>query len=167
MKLRDIPAPSVEGVYGPECLLNSQTGEGCLRDDAGQLVGSMPSAPITNAFLVWVGMPVLVVSQGVAQADSERVADRLRERFDAPDLPVIFDRGRRTHGAGHIVHSEAQAAATEELARAEGYALVQLAWEEDEVTVQMGRDVFSFDVRFVETGPGDFRPQLTLVNGGG
>jgi hypothetical protein len=155
-----IPSPHVEGVFGPEVLLNVETGEGCLRSAGGVVTGPLPSSPATNAFLVWVGFAVLVVSEGVRDEHVTTVASKLRTRLQSQPLPIVFSRGQHPAQDGVVIITDAAGAAPMQFARAEGYALVQAAWHEGPVTVHVDGTPYTFEVSFTETTPGHYAPSL-------
>jgi hypothetical protein len=153
-----LPVPTVEGVFGPEVLLNTETGVGCFLDDEGVPSGALPGPPSTNAFLVWVGRAVLVVSDGVREEHRSVVAHTLRQRLHAAQLPIVFSQRAHAADGGTSIAVDAAGVQASELARAEAYALVQLAWEEDVITVRVAGDVHRFEVSFVETQQSNYRP---------
>lgn len=157
-----IPSPNTEGLFGPEVLLNVETGEGCLRAADGVITGQLPSSPATNAFLVWVGFAVLVVSEGVRDQHLTTVANKLRQRLQTALLPIVFSRGQRKTQDGVDIITDAPDAEPMQLARAEGYALVQAAWHEGPVTVHTPGASYTFEVTFAETTPGNYLPTLRL-----
>src|ERR1700689_359563 len=87
-------APEREGVFGPEIVISAVSGLGCLRLEDGSVVGGPPSAPSTNAFVVWLGRPIVVVSEGVQVRDAPLVATGLRELLDDANVPVVISLGR-------------------------------------------------------------------------
>jgi hypothetical protein len=122
-----IPVPPCDGVYGPMYVVNAIDGR-C----------SVASPPLTNAFLVWVGFPVLVVSAGVARADWAAAAARIRTDLAAPDLAIVFasasvDLTRPTvHVDAPLRHSVV------DLARAEALVILQCTFlETDAIDVDV------------------------------
>lgn len=157
-----IPSPKIEGIFGPEVLLNVNTGEGCLRSAEGAVTGQLPGSPATNAFLVWVGFAVLVVSEGVPDEHVTTVAKKLRQLLGSEQLPVVFSRGQHATQDGVEIIVEPAGAPDMQLARAEGYALVQAAWHEGPVTVHANGASYTFEVSFVEVSAGSYLPALRL-----
>ncbi len=152
--------PNRLGVFGPEIVLNVTSGRACLRVD-DSLVAPLPDSPTTNAFVVWVGRPVIVVSEGVRPSDAEIVASRLREFVEIDDAPVVFSCGRSGEVA-RIMSAYAPSNLGRELARAEVYVLVQCAWTEAEfVSVNVDGQVFVFRVEFVRQQDGSFFPLIS------
>jgi hypothetical protein len=82
--------PAHEGVFGPEIWLNAVSGAACLRYDDGTTVGCPPEEPVTNAFVVWLARPVVVVSEGVDAVAVPAVAKELRALLEDPTVPVVF-----------------------------------------------------------------------------
>ena len=121
--------------------------------------GALPSNPITNGFLVWVGVVVLVVSEGVGLEDEARVAEHLRTLLVAPALPIVFNRGRHASGMGvTIACYPSHEHLTPQMAKAEAYVLVERAWEETEAIVHVGARRMSFAVDFRDVGGGRYQP---------
>jgi len=165
MQLSSLSIPTKEGVFGPELLLNSRTGRACFRLHDGTLIGEFPSKPITNAFLVWVDAPVLVVSEGVEDDCERAVAEQLRQLLAAPKLSIVFNKGR--HPTGHgvlIVCDSSDVGFVSRMAKAEAYVLVQCAWEEDEAIVHVGDERIVFRVSFQEVSAGSYRPVVREVD---
>lgn len=154
--------PEREGVFGWEILLNVRSGDSCLRSTDGVFHGPMPEEPRTNAFVVWVGRPVVVVSEGVRPQDFESVATALRQVVGADKAPVVFSLGRT--GTNHV-RAEAvcdRVVTGRELARAEAYVLVQCAWVEHKtIVVELGKQSFELEVEFKEMVDGRLGPVIT------
>ncbi|HEY2407233.1 MAG TPA: hypothetical protein VGI10_14585 [Polyangiaceae bacterium] len=154
-------AAAPEGVIGPEILLNPASGHACLRMDDGSLRGQSPEAPYTNAFVVWLGYPVAVISAGVAPVDLSSVAQELRRALEHESLPIVANQGRLPSGDGArcISFNPGQLPARE-LARAEAYVLAQRGWEEGQINVELDGQPFVFELEFQANADGNFMPRI-------
>lgn len=163
MMRRDFSAtPTHDGVFGPEIILDSMTGHCCFKSDDGKLVGNVPERPTTNAFVVWLGHPVIVVSEGVQHANLPTVAAGLRNLLQDRTLPVVVSLGRRT-GEAYVraISDNPTSHLDRELARAEAYVLVQCAWDENEILrVALDDNLFEFRVEYRRESHGQFFPQV-------
>jgi len=148
--MNPLERPGDEGVFGPAVVLNSRSGEGCLWSQDGVVVGRMPSPPLTNAFVVWLGWPAIVVSEGVPPAALAVVARGLRELLETPGAPVLISLGKLPTGDGSRMLSDNPAGRpARDLARAEAYVAVQCGWfEGDAMTVDL--DGERFELRLVQ-----------------
>jgi hypothetical protein len=157
-----VEAPQKEGVFGPEVLLNSTSGQGCLRFSDGTIRGPMPEPPSTNAFLVWLGYPVLVVSEGVRDADVSGVAHELRKSVGGPSIPVVVTLGPLESGKGaRALTDNPSARPRRDLARAQAFVLVQCSWDEGpRINVELDGEVYDFFVEFRESADGTFTPAV-------
>ncbi len=153
--------PGREGVFGPELGINAVSGVGCLRFEDGRVAGDPPGAPSTNAFVVWLGRPIVVVSEGVQEKDAPIVTAGLRELLDEANLPVVISLGR-TGGQGPARAITVGADGYDrELARAEAYVLVQAAWiETDTLTIELNGRLFVFRVEFRTASDGRLTPHV-------
>jgi hypothetical protein len=161
MRSHSFGEPAGEGVFGPELLLNAASGAGCLRLEDGELVGELPDAPSTNAFLVWIGRPVIVVSEGVRALDLPVVAGRLRSLVGlGPSVPVVASLGRLPDGSGtRAVGDNPDACPDRELARAETYVQMQCGWDESErMTVELNGRPFVLTTRLRRDPGGRYTP---------
>jgi len=151
-----------EGVYGPEVLMNVVSGQSCLRDGDRILHGEWPSPPVSNAFFVWLGRPILVVSEGVAQQDVAVVTAMLRRFLEAPDLPIIVRLGRSENCAVMTVSNGPSQVAHCELARAEVYAQIDCGLTDTErMEVEVDGERFGFTIKMQMRQDGTFRPVVT------
>jgi hypothetical protein len=147
---------SKNGVFGAEIVLNTRSGQACLRSDYGSVTGA-PPPPLTNAFFVWVGRPVIVVSEGVGTEDVDRIANALRSFVGVEHIPILFDLGRNAVGRVCAMASPASAGLLRELALAEAYVLVQCAWSEaDRLRIEVDGRGFDFRVEFHRELDGSF-----------
>ncbi len=154
--------PENESVYGPELLLGALTGEVLMRSD-GEVRGNTPTPPLTGAFFVWVGFPVVVVSEGVPPSRTTAVAGNLRAALSAPEVPIVFSTGRLEAGRGTTAASDNPVGSDAAgLARAEAYVLVQRAWHEGP-TVAVELDGVRFELRLEmrAVGDGTYRPVVS------
>lgn len=156
-------APAREGVlWGYDIVLDVRSGLAWLRTADGDVRGTMPSGPKTNAFLVWVSRPVVVVSEGVALADFETVAEALRDIVGLGSLPVVFDRGRTGPDSVRAMAWCDPSTTRGEVARAQAYVMVQCAWYEDErITVELDGQTFGFEIRFERAETGVYWPVVS------
>jgi hypothetical protein len=143
----DLVAPHHDGLYGPMLWIDVGSGRVWQEGSAGQ--GTPELGRATNAFLIWVGTPVAAVSEGVPDAQIQRVAQGLRAFLRRLDLPVVFNRGWLPGKVGAKIVVDAPAAVPRRaLARAEVYALVQAAWlDQDHVSIELEAERFDFEVR--------------------
>lgn len=149
-------------MFGPEILLNCRSGAACIRADDGQLCGTRPDLPVTNAFAVWVGSPVIVVSEGVGGSDAAVVASALREVVALGDVSVVFNRERLSASKVRAIADRRSTVAGRDIARAEAYVLVECAWvEADMVSVELDGESFDFRVRFEPGVAGRFTPVVS------
>jgi hypothetical protein len=155
-------APEREGVlWGWDIVLAVRSGQAWLRTADGEVRGTMPSGPKTNAFVVWVGRSVIVVSEGVEPGDFGAVAEALRDVVGLGSVPVLFDRGRAGVGAVRAVAHGDPSTARREVARAQAYVMVQCAWYEGAgITVELDGQTFGFEIRF-ERGEGGYWPVVS------
>lgn len=160
--------PADEGVFGPEIVVDVQSGDAALRLDDGTIVGTHSGASSTNAFSVWVGQVVLVVSEGVTEAAFAHVAGGIRKTLGTDKLPIAF-----THASGADRTSAAATSdvtvpiADRELARAVAYVMVQCAWNEGPTLhVRMNGQAFIFRLEFKEVGPSQYVPVVSPVDSG-
>lgn len=156
MRLEFGETPAHEGVFGPEIWLNAVSGAACLRYDDGTTVGCPPEEPVTNAFVVWLARPVVVVSEGVDAVAVPAVAKELRALLEDPTVPVVFLlRRARAMSDGTGVCSD------RELARAEAYVRVQAGFEEHErIVVELDGQSYAFRLAFLTDGSRAFRPHI-------
>jgi hypothetical protein len=160
MKIDYFETQSKEGVFGPQIVLNALSGHSCLRFEDGKVIGNSPDAPMTNAFLVWVGWPVIVVSEGVRAEDLPDVAKQLRKAVHADTIvPVVATTGRLADGTGaRAVSDNPNLRARRDLAKAQAYVEVQCAWAEEMITIEMDDERFKFLVMFRQVSPGRYSP---------
>jgi hypothetical protein len=157
-----LKSPTKEGVYGPEILLNCVSGQACLRFEDGTTRGNAPGPPCTNAFFVWVGRPVIVVSEGVQAPCTAAVAESLRTLAGAPDVPVVFNLGRLDGKDGvRVISVPASSNPRPDLARAEAYVMVQCAWHEGgALAVELDGRLFNVRIEFRQTEAGGYFPHV-------
>lgn len=161
MKVQLPATTAAEGIFGPEIVLNTVSGRGCVRRDDGVLVGELPPPPMTNAFLVWLGRPVVVISEGVSLANLPAVAEALRNLLGAAaSVPVVASMGRLGGAGGWRAASHNPGSCPDrDLARAEAYVLVQAGWNEGTpMRVELHGGLFSFGVEFREGPAGRYHP---------
>ena len=152
--------PTREGIFGPEILINATSGIGCLRLDNGTLIGPAPEPPSTNAFVIWLGRPIVVVSEGVQIGNVSRVAAGLRQIIGDTNVPVVVSLGR-VAGRAHAIVDGAVSHVERELARAEAYALVQAGWvEAEKIPLELNGQSFDFQFAFRPGEEGTFIPDL-------
>jgi hypothetical protein len=116
---------------------------------------------MTNAFLVWLGRPVVVISGGVSLADLPAVAEALRSLLGAAaSVPVVAGMGRLDGEDGWRAASDNPGSCPDRLlARAEAYVLVQAGWNEGTpLRVELDGEEFSFGVEFREAPAGRYHP---------
>jgi hypothetical protein len=145
----DLGEPHHEGVYGPLLWVDVSNGRVWQEGSAGE--GTPELGTGTTALLIWVGMSVAVVSEGVPDAQLQLVGQALRAFLRRPDLPIVFRRDWLPRKIGSKIVADAPASVPDrELARAEAYALVQAAWlEQESVTIELRAERFAFEVRAV------------------
>jgi hypothetical protein len=161
MRSEFLNAPKQNGVFGAEILLNVRSGRGCLRADDGALLGAAPEGPATNAFVVWVGRPVIVVSEGVDSGDVVVVGSALRDLVGSDDAPVVFSLERVAANGVRAITDRALANFEREIAKAEAYVLVQCGWVEAEsIRVELDGQAFEFRVNFELGADGKFGPAI-------
>lgn len=161
MLMNDPPlAPAREGVlWGWDIVLDARSGLAWLRTADGDVRGTMPSGPKTNAFVVWVGRPVVVVSEGVEPSAFEAVAGALRDIVGLGGVSIVFDRGRAGLGAVRAMAHCDPLVARREVARAQAYVMVQCAWYEGErITIELDGQAFGFEIRFERAERGVYWP---------
>jgi hypothetical protein len=151
--------PKREGIYGSEIVLGANSGE-VLR--VGDEVFATSSETTTNAYHVWVGAPVLVVSQGVERARVANVAGRLRDFLGVPHLAAVVELGWLPGHDGVIgVSDDNSGVARRDLARAQAYALVQGSWfERERVLISLDEEVFDLKLAFEALEDGTFCPVI-------
>jgi hypothetical protein len=150
MRVEFSKRPTHEGIFGPEILINVESGVGCLRLADGKTAGFIPEPPRTNAFAVWLQRPIVVVSEGIDVTNASRVAAGLRQLLEQADLPIVFSLGRGV-GSAHAraVADNAVPHIERELARAAAYTSVQAGFfEESEFRIELDGRLFSFSVAF-------------------
>jgi hypothetical protein len=157
--------PSRDGVWGPEIVVNAVSGDAQLRFNDGRVLGTPPPEPVTNAYMVWLGAPVIVISEGVRAEAIHTVASRLRAWLGLDNVPVVVSMEHLQGGIGtRILVDSPTYWEPRELARAEVYALVQCAWVEAEhVRVQLDGAEFGFDVRLKQLADGRYWPEVGLA----
>lgn len=145
----DLGAPHHEGAYGPLLWVDVSSGRVWQEGSAGE--GTPDLGTGTTALLIWVGLSVVAVSEGVPDAQLQLVGQGLRAFLGRPDLPIVFNRGWLPGKIGSKIVAHAPASVPErELARAEAYALVQAGWlERDSVTIELLAERFAFEARAV------------------
>jgi hypothetical protein len=150
--------PSKNGVFGAEIVLNTRTGHACFRSKEGSVIRAPPEPPTTNAFFVWVGRPVIVVSEGVSAEDADDVANALRGFVGEEHIPIVFNLGRSDVSDARVMAS-GSSCSLRELALAEAYALVQCAWlEAERLRVEVDGRLFDFRVEFLPEADGKYVP---------
>ena len=151
-----------EGVFGPEIVVGTATGEVQLRWLDGRIFGNVPQHPITNAYLVHLTAPVVVVSQGVQPDDAPKVAMRMRAQLGLADIPVLFNQGIFKGGPGtRVLAHHSGTWPSRELARAEAYVLAQRALvEAKKLTIQLGTEEFHFELRVRQLANSGFRTDI-------
>ncbi|WP_394834466.1 hypothetical protein LVJ94_49020 [Pendulispora rubella] len=154
--------PASEGIFGPEILLNAVSGVGCLRFEDGKVIGRRPEVPVTNAFVVWLGRPIVVVSGGVEPENVPRVAKELRLLLEDLTVPVVVCVPRDSaQSSARAISDIAVSYIDRELARAEAYVRVQAAWEEgDRIEIELDGRPYSFRLEFRAGGAGGLVPHV-------
>lgn len=142
----DLRAPHFEGIYGPMLWVDASAGRVWQEGSAGQ--GTPEPGSATSVLLVWVGTPVVVVSQGVREEDRAAVTRAVRAFLRRAEAPIVFELGWLPEKVGTSIAVEApDAVPRREVARAEAYALVQARWFAGEnVAVELGPERFTFAV---------------------
>jgi hypothetical protein len=161
MRTEFLPYPTEEGVFGPEVVVSTISGDGCLRSQT-TTVGRHPETPAANAFLAWVGRPVLVVSEGVQVADAANVARGLRTFLQQENLPVLITTPHNANAADASAISDDPSNAPErELARAMAFVLVQASWLESKIIrIQLNGCTHEFRSEMRERQGGGFWPYV-------
>jgi len=159
------PANEDDGVFGPEVLLNVQSGKSCCRLSDDSLDGPLPTPPLTNAFFVWVGRRVLVVSDGIKEANIVRVASGLRENLREPALPIVFSYPTSSNTTYRLVCDARDDVRPSDVAKAQMYALVQCGWEERDTTMLVDGQRIVFRVSFALQDDGTYFPVLSRIHG--
>ena len=160
--LDELDKPKRDGVFGPELLLSAKTGDMAVQAAGNTTADGAQGGPWVNAFLVWVGVAVVVVSEGVEHSSADVVSTALRAALVRPDLAVVFALGGRKPGYSQATVSQGTVhTGARELARAEAFANVQCGLEEAKtVTVSQDGEQFAFALSFVEDTDGNFVPTL-------
>jgi hypothetical protein len=156
----ELGTPHHEGLYGPMLWIDVGSGRVWQEGSAGR--GTPELGTGTNVFLIWIGMPVAAVSEGVPDPQLQQVSRGLRAFLRRSDLPVVFNRGWLPGRVGaKIVVDAAAAVSRRELARAEAYALVQAGWfERERVSVELEAERFDFEVRSTADEAGRLQPVI-------
>jgi hypothetical protein len=140
----------INGVFGDELLVDVATGECVLRSS---VVGRELARQHTNAFTVWVGRVVAVVSEGVSSSVYASASLAIREFLGFGNIPVVFRAGGDGSVSSIDVLSDECDRCMSECAMAEVYVSVQCGLVESDVFhVDVGGQVFAFVTSFVSDG---------------
>src|SRR4051794_16120573 len=88
---RDLRPPPFEGICGRLLWVDASASRVWQEGSAGQ--GAPDPGTATSVLLVWVGAPVVVVSQGIGEGDRPAVARAVRAALARPEAPVVFELG--------------------------------------------------------------------------
>lgn len=110
-----------EGVVAPEVWIDSLGGR-CATD----LTSLAGTAGLVNAFTVWVGVRVVVVSPAGAGLDLRRVARSLRDLLGVREMPVIQVLREHEHGVCATADHGLWSGNPGDLARAVAYGSMRL-----------------------------------------
>lgn len=147
-----------EGVVAPEVWIDALGGR-CATDLAS-LAGT---AGLVNAFTVWVGVRVVVVSPAGAGLDLRRVARSLRDLLGVRETPVIQVLREHEHGVCATADHGLWSGNPGDLALAVAYVTVQCGWYEGEaLEVELDGVSYHLGITMEPLGGGAYHPRVRL-----
>jgi hypothetical protein len=151
-----------EGICGPEILLNVDSGVGCFRFDDGRIAGVVPQEPITNAFVIWVGVYVVVTSAGVDADHVPQVAAGLRSLLGAQDVPVAIKLASpKRAGVARLLVDGGSPVSRRQIARAEAYAQLQAGLADGgRLQVEVDGRLYELETGFAKRDDGTYIPTV-------